>query len=348
MQAFADRTGLSSGRENRRYLWTDAFAVCNWLGLARATGDARHTRSALLLIERVHGTLSKHRGDDGRTGFISGLDDASGGRHPTRGGLRIGKALPERRPRQPFDAELEWERDGQYFHYLVKWMHALAQAARATGDLTFHTQARELAAAAYRGFVRGRGSSSPRMVWKMSIDLSRPLVTAMGQHDPVDGFVTYAELAGPAGERGELGAAMADFETMLDQQDLDTDDPLGIGGLLTDAVWLDQLGRAPELRDRLLRASLSGLAAFARSGELDQPAERRLAFRELGLAIGLRAAEHLEPLSPELARHQPLAQRIIELWLDPQHQRAGTWLEHRDIDEVMLATALAPQGFVVL
>ena len=32
------------------------------------------------------------------------------------------------------------------------------------------------------------------MYWKMSIDLTRPLVPSMGQHDPLDGLVTYNEL----------------------------------------------------------------------------------------------------------------------------------------------------------
>ena len=32
------------------------------------------------------------------------------------------------------------------------------------------------------------------MYWKMSIDLSRPLVPSMGHHDPLDGFITYSEL----------------------------------------------------------------------------------------------------------------------------------------------------------
>jgi hypothetical protein len=45
---------------------------------------------------------------------------ATGAAHPTRGGLRIGKKLPERRPGEAFQERLEWERDGQYFHYLTK------------------------------------------------------------------------------------------------------------------------------------------------------------------------------------------------------------------------------------
>jgi hypothetical protein len=33
-----------------------------------------------------------------------------------------------------------------------------------------------------------------RMYWKMSIDLNRALVHSMGQHDPLDGYVTYCEI----------------------------------------------------------------------------------------------------------------------------------------------------------
>ncbi len=42
MLEFAERTGLSpAGSSPERYLWTDAFAVCNFLGLYRQTGDGQ-------------------------------------------------------------------------------------------------------------------------------------------------------------------------------------------------------------------------------------------------------------------------------------------------------------------
>ena len=41
MDDFARSTGLSSGEAPRRYLWTDAFAVCNYLGLHVSSGEAR-------------------------------------------------------------------------------------------------------------------------------------------------------------------------------------------------------------------------------------------------------------------------------------------------------------------
>jgi hypothetical protein len=124
MDGYARRTGLASAQPSRRYLWTDAFAVCNFLGLARATGERRHLDLAIKLVDAVHRQLGRHRRDDGRSGWLSGLEGEAALRHPTRGGLRIGKPLPERGAGEPLDRELEWQRDGQYFHYLGKWMHA--------------------------------------------------------------------------------------------------------------------------------------------------------------------------------------------------------------------------------
>jgi hypothetical protein len=88
MSEFATRTGLSAAaRDQQRYLWTDAFAVCNFLELFRRTGDQRYRQYATQLIDNVHQVLGRYRDDDMRSGWISGLDEASGRRHPTAGGL---------------------------------------------------------------------------------------------------------------------------------------------------------------------------------------------------------------------------------------------------------------------
>jgi hypothetical protein len=55
---------------------------------------------------------------------------------------------------------------------------------------------------------------------------------------------------------------------------------------------------------------------------------------------GLRAL--LEGLAPAVE----LGPAIVSYWLVPAHQRARTWSEHRDINEVMLATSLVPDGFL--
>jgi hypothetical protein len=389
MDGFAERTGLTSGRPQKRYLWTDAFAVCNFLGLARATGDERYRELALRLVDRVHHTLGRHRPDDPRRGWISGLDDAAGEEHPTRGGLRIGKELPERGPYDPFDDRLEWDRDGQYFHYLTRWMHALDLVARATGEARFNRWARELAAAAHDAFTLDppRGGR-PRMVWKMSIDLERALVASMGIHDPLDGLVTAIELETTAAALGgadstlDLRHSAIRYATMIEGQDLTTTDPLGLGGLLMDANRLDGMLRDERsarawilgaetlraLRLRLLESALDGLAGYVRQTELARPASLRLGFRELGLAIGLEAIEAMASAAASeqatasdaavhsrtmttlgrLAQFVPVGDRIEAFWLAPDHRATATWRDHLDINEVMLATRLAPTGCLSL
>lgn len=372
MQGFAERTGLGSARAPRRYLWTDAFAVCNDLALWRATGTPSLLARALALVDQVHAVLGRHRPDDPRHGWLSGLGEREGALHPTRGGLRIGKPLPERPPGAPTDERLEWERDGQYFHYLTRWMHALDQVARATGDARFNAWARELADVAHRAFTRAGGRG---MAWKLSIDLTRPLVAATGQHDPVEGFVTCLQLRatakrlGVAAEAPTLDRAVADFARLVDGDRLATADPLGQGGLLIDAGRVAQLLAEgfgePDLLEALLASASVGLAHYVQHNDLELPAERRLAFRELGLAIGLCA---LRPLAQALARaaggereharlrtrldalapYAPLGSRITGFWRGAAQHRKSSWIEHADINEVMLATGLVPEGVLVL
>ena len=53
MAAFAQRTGLSPAADNpQRYLWTNAFAVCNFLELFERTGDQEYRCVAIALIEQ--------------------------------------------------------------------------------------------------------------------------------------------------------------------------------------------------------------------------------------------------------------------------------------------------------
>ena len=276
MAEFAARTGLDPPHTRpRRYLWTDAYAVCNYLELSRRTGNGVYRDLALRLVDQVHHTLGRHREDDSRTGWISGLPEEEGEAHPTRGGLRIGKPLPERRLGEPFDERLEWDRDGQYYHYLTKWMHALNRVSRATGDPAYTRWAVELAQAAHAAFTDTLPSGGRRMYWKMSIDLARPLVPAMGQHDPLDGFVTYSELNASAGGI-DLSIEIADMAGICRGGSLVTDDPLGIGGLLFDAGRIAHLaGQVRSMSDDLLAsvldAALAGLAALPGAGRSATP-----------------------------------------------------------------------------
>ena len=102
------------------------------------------------------------------------------------------------------------------------------------------------------------------------------------------------------------------------------------------------------LRDALLAAALLGLLHYAEAPDLRLPAARRLAFRELGLAIGLAGIAGLEQvrgLEP-LARFAPLRSEIESFWRAPANREVDSWREHEDINDVMLATSLVPDGFL--
>jgi hypothetical protein len=380
MGEFADLTGLSSTKKNQeRYLWTDAFAVCNFLELYRRTRNEEYKDLALKLIDQVHNVLGRHRQDDPRKGWISGLAELEGKKHPTKGGLRIGKKMNERRPADPYDDRLEWDRDGQYFHYLTKWMHALYQANRVTGDGTYLRWALELAETAHAKFTYTPSfGGQKRMYWKMSIDLSRPLVPSMGQHDPLDGYIIYDELQAMRVKKGgqsswpDLSQEIAEMTDIMKEKSWVTDDPLGIGGLLSDAYMAAQLTMdkafhfaRPDLAETLLDSALIGLGSYARLDPLNLPADYRLAFRELGLSIGIRAVERLqkliegnpnlfpkkqplESLVKKLMKYGPMAETVERFWLDPDNRETGGWKESRGINIVMLATSLAPDGYLML
>ncbi|WOJ93103.1 hypothetical protein R0135_15140 [Congregibacter variabilis] len=378
MRDFARTTGLSDNSvKPRRYLWTDAFAVCNFLELYRESGQSSYLQSARALVDQVHLILGQYSDTDPRSGWISGLDEQSAREHPTAGGLRIGKPLAERSPQQSPDDRLEWDRDGQYFHYLTRWMQALTRMAVYTGEDAYQRWALELAQTAHQSFCYTLTSDGPmRMYWKMSIDLSRPLVDSMGQHDPLDAVVSYLEINANNSAHGilasneQLEREIAEALSMCAGARWATDDPLGIGSLLIDTFRLAQLQTnfnisPPIALARLLADCEPGLQALQRSGQLAHPAQYRLAFRELGLATGLEAINRLNALLAEHPRQQALdreakirlerlehfgrlSDTIREFWLETANQQVTPWRDHQDINSVMLATSLAPDAFLFI
>ena len=375
MLDFADATGLSNAsRKSRRYLWTDAFAVCNFLGLYRQTGEQQYMQLALDLVHQVHQILGKHHQNSDRSGWISGLDDQQACLHPTQGGLRIGKKLDERQTSEPYDEQLEWDRDGQYYHYLTKWMYALNRVSQVTNNSIYNQWALELAKVAHTAFTYVSPDGSKRMVWKMSIDLSDPLVDSMGYHDPLDGLITYLQLQATSKQFSEtlnelsLNSEIEDMIKLCNGRSWTTQDSLGLGGLLSDAYRLAQLITKQHLNENV-RLELMfndidiSLQAFVQQNQLNLPAEHRLAFRELGLAIGVQGIDRMQQLVKqntgcfdnfsqisedlmELAEYKPISDTINNFWLQSVHRNVNTWLDHAVINNVMLATSLAPDGYL--
>ena len=382
MEEFASRTHLRSdaGGHPKRYLWTDAFAVCNFIGLQKKD-------VAVALVSQVHEVLGKHRDDDPRSGWISGLGEEEGAKNPTRGGLRIGKPMNERREFEHSDPQLEWGQDGQYLHYSTKWIHALDQTARATSDSSFLHLAFDLARVSLARFSHsaGLGDGSKALYWKMSIDLSYPLVLTMGQHDALDALITFNHLQATASTHfpdqqfPDLTSEMSVLEAICEHQgSLASLDPLGIGGLLCDACKLTltiiemkscSQSQNSKLLLRILEDSARSLDVYQmqHSHSFQERASSRLAFRELGLCIGLHAVSRMRSLVLEnpvfqesdvgkeieavlihLEHFSALTQLIEEFW--STHYSgvvSANWQEHQDINSVMLATSLAPDGFLM-
>ncbi len=117
----------------------------------------------------------------------------------------------------------------------------------------------------------------------------------------------------------------------------------------------------PDLVKTILQAALSGMESRARQSPLDLPVTHRLAFRALGLSIGLRGLARTRhrmedrpgrfstsqwSLAGALLGHAPLGERIESSVSPARNRRAVTWTSHRDIDAVMLARSLVPKGFL--
>ena len=117
----------------------------------------------------------------------------------------------------------------------------------------------------------------------------------------------------------------------------------------------------PDFVATLADATTTSLDAFAARARLDDPAEYRLAFRELGLSIGLKAVPTLRRVLAghpglftdglqndveHLARFVPLGAAIERFWSQNENRQARTWLDHLDINRVMLATSLLPDEFL--
>ncbi|MGB9200102.1 hypothetical protein [Methanobacterium sp.] len=374
MTEFANNTGLAPESSHpKRYLWTDAFAVCNYLELYNRTNDKKYLNLALTLIYQVHHILGKYSPANEKSGWISGLDMDNGENHPTQGGLRIGKEMNERGPNEPYNESREWDRDGQYYHYLTKWMHALNNTSTITGDTKYTKWAMELAKTAHKKFTYlPNHGIRKRMYWKMSIDLNRPLVPSMGQHDPLDGYVTYCEIQNEMdnldltdNNEKPLSYEKKDMKKICQGMSMVTDDPLGLGGLLSDATQITQLINNGynlfELLETILDAAIVGIRSYISSNPMELSTNYRLAFRELGLSIGIKgliiikdlinnkpkiSGKSLENRLNELDNYTYLAETIEKFWLDENNRKTRNWVEHRDINTVMLATALAPNGFL--
>eukprot|EP01083_Nonionella_stella_P085597 237391_1 len=298
-----------------RYLWTDAFGVCNFITLYRETKDSLYLDLADGLISAVHDSLGKDRALKNRLGD-------STEEHPLRGGLRIGK-----------EDDVGPDCDGQYFHYLTKWMFALNRMSLVRNAPHYNDWAVELAKAIHPRFVYDRASPRPHMHWKMSIDLSRPLVHSEGNLDPLDGYVTYRLLSAAHSDKTILKDEIADLKKIVDLkwQHYRSTDPLDLG----EALWICHWFPDEEWAAYITEVSLNSLEELYDYGYFSRQPSQRLAFREFGTTIGTQVTKN----PSAKAKWNERIYELHNFWEQNLYTRDS------DITPVMFCTSLCPGAF---
>jgi hypothetical protein len=294
-----------------RYLWTDAFGVCNFLTLYYETKESSYLEQAESLIKDVHDVLGKDRQGQKRLGNATDQE-------PLKGGLRIGKIDPEGTP----------DGDGQYFHYLTKWMYALNRMSIAKQDMKYNNWAIQMAKAIHPHFVYKTGQNELHMYWKMSIDLSRPMVKSEGNLDPYDGYITYRVLQELATDKDILKQEIDDMASMVHAKFrfYNSNDPLDLG----ESLWISHFFPDETWSETLTSRAVQSLEMLWKAGQFKLPGRYRLAFREFGTTIGTQ-------VNPKAT--SSWADRVNEI-----HEFWGTRLytRDRDITPVMYCASLIP------
>jgi hypothetical protein len=156
-----------------------------------------------------------------------------------------------------------------------------------------------------------------------------------------------------------------DMKKIFQDMSMVTDDPLGLGGILSDATRITQLINNGydlfELFETILDSAIVGIRSYISSNSTELSANYRLIFRELGFSIGINGLVIIKDLigkNPKFSRkslenrlyaldkYTPLGETIEKFWLDENSRKTRNWVEHRDINTVMLATSLALDGFL--
>jgi hypothetical protein len=270
-----------------RYLWTDAFGLVLLVSLHRKLGERRYLDEAEWLVGEVDRVLGRARG------------------------IRIGEAA---------------DRDGQYFHYLAKWLFALGRLGQLKPS--YRERAIALARDIHRAFViPGTG-----VVWKMKEDLSAPYPGyGLGALDAFDGYVVYRLL-----DERALAAEIGEMRELVDRdhEHLSIDQDLGLGMMLWLAHFFPEEPWAsvqiPRSLARLDRMWIDPPGYFCRFQRLPQV---KFAFTNYGISLGLQAVE----------RH---SDRVARLGRFFDAYRSGDEYDREAITHVMACTSRVPGEFL--
>eukprot|EP00397_Hematodinium_sp_SG-2012_P039452 GEMP01043075.1.p1 GENE.GEMP01043075.1~~GEMP01043075.1.p1 ORF type:complete len:345 (+),score=93.06 GEMP01043075.1:180-1214(+) len=308
----ATEAGPSADGKQRRYLWTDAFGVLNFITLAERTTTFRdkYLGCADKLVAAVHRCLGRPRSEQ-----FPMLPNQRG----EFKGLRIGKL------RARLETDYGMEYDGMYWHYLDKWIFALARLARVKGELP--TAAIALIKDVHPHFCARNSINTPvGMYWKMNCDLS-PIVGAdrvSPTNDALTAYVMYSSVV----HSSELEHECRELKQIVSNYRLrETSDPLGYGLNWWEMQWLAG-GASNKSRAVMSRMVHDILNPRHDAGDL--------AFRLYGAIIGAKLSKDSQVIS--------VADAALDAVMEVEKRRplGGP---HSCINKVMFATALDPLAF---
>lgn len=309
----------------RRYLWTDSFAVVNMVTLYHRTEDKAWLAKAEKLVEAVESSLGQARGNGALTEMVD-VDQKRLFRKYK--GLRIGKVDPTE--------DDGMGGDGMYYHYISKWLYALIRLGSTfeqVGDIEkanqYVSMARHLAEDTHVSFVRKDLGGKPRgMAWKLHTNL-KPLSNGMMASDAVEAFVNYRLIQHYLKDQSVLKNETEEMRQAAERS---------LSSLLR---WCDTLGTGSNFW--ILQWIKGGLTAVSNTvhqkavkvaNQFCEKGTGSLPFRDYGLIFGVKTTEHegifisnCGDIKPQLADYDP--------------DRS----EHSSINAVMYVTAVDPYGF---
>lgn len=312
--------GLCHDGYQRRYLWTDAFGVLAYTSIAEMyemnneKGKANtYHRACDKLINTVHECLGSPRSNAKDDAMKIDPSSTSPTGHV---GLRIGKL----HSRKVTDYGMEY--DGQYWHYVDKWLLALARAGHVNEGL-------HIAKSCFSAFF---DVDHGGIRWKLSVDSTAPpsLRYAGPSDDTLVALIVFSILeAARARVCGDDAPSLSDEIQMLKSALIGykprvTNDPLGWG---LDSMYDQYLAGKP--RTRMLASTHESALHLSHLS---------LPFRLYGAMIGARVAG--EEVAPKAK-----VDRLIEMSLKYEGEiMERGHEEHSSINRVMLAMCLLCPG----
>jgi len=229
-----------------RYLWTDAHGVVLLLSLYKHLNDESYLQQAEDVVNDVKRVLGRKKG------------------------YRIGE---------------EPDRDGQYFHYLTKWMYALNEFGKFKPQ--YKEEALKIAKDIHPHFFRpGMG-----VLWKMQEDLSGPYPGyGLGGLDAYDGYVVYRLIDEKAlsKEISDMWSLIADdYHSFRCSQDLGLGEVLWMTHHFPNEDWARHLRTVAEANlDRMWVDVDKNRGYFRRDL---RPTKMILAFSNFGVSTGIQS-----------------------------------------------------------